>query len=341
MDTKQQFLDNVLTQMGDTLSPEQLEKLKNCLVHNLHPVTLIKPTFALSCDLDDNYKYLKMFVASRRLEGMSENTIRSYVFYTKAFLATVNKNFREITTLDIQWYLSEYEITHNISKRSLENIRRGVGGWFLWLEESENISFNPFKKIRKIAYDKPPVTTLSDLDIVNIRDYLHGNIRSRAMFELLLSTGVRVSEFCSIDVSDVDFINDRITIHSAKKRYKEDRTVFLTAEARKYLIDYLELRKLRGWDNNPALFQSNRRGGARFTERLVNGELRRIEKACGLNIKLTCHVFRRTVASIMHKKGISSYSIAKYLGHTTSATSETYYINVDIDDVHNSFRKLM
>ena len=340
-DVKYQFLQSVMFQMGDELSEEQLDKLKVCLLSNLREVTLERNIFDLSCELDDNWKYLKLFVASRRLEGMSERTIRSYVFYTKAFLAAVNKNFREITTIDIQWYLSEYELSHHVSKRSLDNIRRGLNGWFIWLEEQENIPSNPVRRIRKIAYEKPPITVLSDEEIVNIRDYLYGNVRSRAMFEVLLATGVRVSEFCAIDISDVDFVENKITIHTAKKRYKEDRTVFLTAEARKYLIDYLDLRKEKGWDNSPALFQSNRKGGDRFTERLVNGELRRIEKACNLKKKMTCHVFRRTVASTLHRRGMSGCSIAKYLGHTTSATSETYYINVDVTDLQYSYRKLM
>ncbi len=305
----------------------------------MHYLTLAKEdVYDVSCELDDNLKYLKMFVASRPLEGMSEKTLKAYVYYSKNFFASVNKNFRDITTVDIQYYLAQYEATHGVSKRSIDNIRRGINGWFLWLEETEAISSNPFKKIHKIAFEDKPVVILSDTDVVNIREYLHGNIRSRAMVEFLLATGVRVSEFCACNISDVDFDRNKVIIHSAKKRNKSDRVVFLTAEAKKYLKDYLELRKSRGWDNSPALFQSNRKGGVRATERLVNGELCSIEKAIGLDKHLTCHVFRKTCSGILHRRGMSSVDISRILGHSDSSTFEKYYIDVSVETLQQNYQ---
>lgn len=341
-DFRDEFLHEVLTEVQTSLSDEQLSKLKNCLLKNLQDVTIEKTLYELSTDIDDNYKYLKMFVAARRLEGMSEKTLRSYVFYSKNFLTTVNKNFRDITSLDIQFYMSNYELTHGISKRSLDNMRKGINGWFIWLEETEIIPVNPFRKVRKIAYDKKPVVTLSDDDIVLIREHLHGekHLRTRAMVEFLLATGVRVSELCAVDITDVDFFNSKVLIHSAKKHHKEDRVCFLTPEARKFLQDYLMLREKRGWTNSPALFQSNKKDGNRITERLVNTELRNLETACGINKKITCHIFRKTLASILHRRGMSAIDIARYLGHEDSRTSETYYIDVSVDNLQYNYCRL-
>lgn len=340
-DCRDEFVNEVLAGMQEELSDEQLYQLKNCLSLNLQDVKLEKATYELSVDVDDNYKYLKMFVASRRLEGMSENTLRSYVFYTKAFLETINKNFRDITAIDIQWYMANYEVVHGISRRSLDNLRKGINGWFIWLEETENIPSNPFRKVHKIAYDKKPVVTLSDDEIVLIREYLHGDkyLRTRAIVEFLLATGVRVSELCAVDVTDVDFINSKVIIHSAKKHHKEDRICFLTPEARKYLQDYLLLRERKGWDKNPALFQSNKKDGKRITERIVNEELRKLETACNINKKITVHIFRKTLASILHRRGMCAIDIAQYLGHEDSRTSETYYINVSIDNLQYNYSK--
>ncbi len=340
-DVKNMFLENVLFQMQDDLSENQKRKLKDCLVNNLHDLKVEAPVYELSTELDDNYKYLKMFVAARRLEGMAESTITHYVYYARNFLGTINKNFRDISVVDIQWYLSNYEVTHAVSKRYIDNIRKGINGWFLWLEEQEYIESNPFRKIHKIAYDKPPVYVLTDMEVVNIRDYLYNDLRTRAMVEFLLSTGVRVGEFCAINTTDVDFINNKCIIHSEKKHGKETRVVFLTAEAKKYLLDYLDLREKRGWNNSPALFQSNRKGGVRITERVVNTSLRKIEKALNINKPLTCHIFRKTVATKLHKRGLDNISIAKYLGHEDSSTSEKYYINVAVENLQYSFNKYM
>ena len=341
MDYRNELIDNVLEEIQVVLTQEQLVSMRICLVKNLHDVNIEKTQYELSTDIDDNYKYLRMFVASRRLEGMSEKTLRSYIFYTRRFLETVNKNFRDITTIDIQYYLSEYEAKKHISKRSLENMRKGINGWFIWLEETENIPSNPVKKVRRIAYEKKPVTVLTDDEIVTIREYLHGekHLRSRAMVEFLLATGVRVSELCSTDVKDVDFINSKVTIHSAKKRCNEDRVCFLTPEAKKFLRDYQELRRKKGWDNDAALFQANRKGGKRITERMVNEELRNLEKVLNVDKKITCHIFRKTLASILHRRGMSTMDIAKYLGHVDTRTSETYYISVDEEELQHNYCK--
>ena len=108
----------------------------------------------------------------------------------------------------------------------------------------------------------------------------------------------------------------------------------------KYLLDYLELRKKRNWMDTPALFQLNRRSGVRIKERLVNTELRKIKAAIGLNKKLTCHVFRKTLASELHRKGLDPISISKLLGYESVSTSEKYYINVNIDIYTTNSTKL-
>lgn len=81
MSYKVKFMQNVLCEMSTCLDEGQMDMLKAVLVNHLHDVVLERDVFELSCELDDNAVYLKLFIASRRIEGMSEATLRSYYFY--------------------------------------------------------------------------------------------------------------------------------------------------------------------------------------------------------------------------------------------------------------------
>lgn len=339
MPYKVKFMQNVLCTMAQSLDTLQLKELETVLVSNLHDVIMERDIFALSCEVDDNAAYLKLFIAARRIEGMSESTIKSYYYYTRNFLDMINKNFRDITAIDVQWYLSEYEVSHCVSRRSLDNIRKGINGVFIWLEENEYIDINPLHRVHPIAYEEKPIQILSDYDIVKIRDYVHDKPRERAMVEFLLSTGVRVSELCSIDIKDVILDSGEVAIHCAKKRRKKDRIAFLTPEAIYSIQNYQNWRYKKRFTSCEALFQSNRTCGTRITERIVNITLRGIEKRLGLEVPLTCHVFRKTLASQLHRRGMQNLDVATLLGHVDSRTSEKYYIGVHIDDLKREFIK--
>ena len=173
----------------------------------------------------------------------------------------------------------------------------------------------------------------------DIRECVRDDVRTRAIVELLLSTGVRVSELISINIENIDFDKGEITIHCAKKRQKQDRKAYLTVEATKSLRKYLEYRNTLTSPDGTALFISNRNNGRRVTERLVNSSLREIEKKIGLKKKLTVHVFRRTFATILWKHGCSPLSISKLLGHADTRMSETYYIGLQDEDIKRDYYK--
>ncbi len=337
MDYKKQFMDQIMTEMAQALDENSKEMLEKVLLKKLQNVDVQKAETQIACLDDDNERYMRLFAASRRLEGMSERTIRQYLFYSKRFFDVIHKNFADITTTDVQYYLAEYDRTHNITKRSLENIRKGINGFFLWLTENEYIPKNPISRIKPIAYDKKTVEILSDDDVFNIRNTVFGDLRTRAIVELLLATGVRVSELISIRIDDIDFERSEITIHSAKKRRKMDRLLFLTADAKATIRAYINYRWERGYTSSPYLFVANRKGGKPLTERLVNGKLKDIEVAAGLSKRLTVHTFRKTLASILYRRGMQPLDIAYILGHEDSRMSETYYISVQNEDVKRNY----
>ncbi len=340
MDDKTILLNNVLGEMQCYLSSETLETLKASLVKEMRNYSVTSQT-KLACinEHSRDERLIKMFVASKRLEGASEKTINQYVYETKKLLVRLNKDLLNITTIDVQYYLSEYEKIHKVSRRTIDNMRRDIKGIYIWLVDNKYISENPLEAIKPIAFEEKAVEILSDDEIFDIRESSRFNLRTRAIIELLLSTGVRVSELCAINRSDVNLENGEIIIHCAKKRKKQDRILYLTAEAKRCISDYLVYRNKLTSPDGDALFISNRNGGRRCTERIVNGTLKEIEEKAGIKKRLTVHVFRRTLASLLYRRGMKPLDIAHILGHADTRMSEKYYIGLRDEDIRRDYYK--
>ena len=123
MDTRTQFMNEILGEMSNYLNSNDLELLRVTLLKRLNYVQVVPYTrlARISQNMDINERFFKLFVASRRLEGMSEKTITYYTYETKKLLVRLDKNLPDITTLDVQYYLSDYERTHNVCTRSLSH----------------------------------------------------------------------------------------------------------------------------------------------------------------------------------------------------------------------------
>lgn len=153
-----------------------------------------------------------------------------------------------------------------------------------------------------------------------------------ALLDFLVSTGVRVEECHRLNIEDINFDSNCVSVYAPKtKRY---RTVFLTPEASKHIHDYLDFRH----DDNPALFVFR---GSRMSNQCIEVHLRRLAERAGINKHCTVHLFRRTLASTLHAKGMNDLDIATILGHNDVQTTIKYYINNDIGNLEHNFSKFM
>lgn len=116
------LLNTIINDMNKYLNNYQLEKLKDVLKYNL---------FILN---ENNNKekidYLDKFFSIKILEGCSNETIKNYRLVLTRFLNDINKKVKTINTDDIRNYLIEYQSNNNVSKASLDNMRRIISSFF-------------------------------------------------------------------------------------------------------------------------------------------------------------------------------------------------------------------
>jgi integrase/recombinase XerC len=157
--------------------------------------------------------------------------------------------------------------------------------------------------------------------------------RDQVLFEVLYGAGLRVSEACNLDVSDIttDGAGTVVTVRQGKGR--KDRRVPLGSKGREALTVYLALR--------PALLASARRGprateallltrrGQRLGPRQARRLLARRERATGVK-PVSPHALRHSFATHLLGEGADLRAIQEMLGHASLRTTQRY-AQVDID----------
>jgi site-specific recombinase XerD len=174
------------------------------------------------------------------------------------------------------------------------------------------------------------------------------SLRDKAILELFFSTGLRLSELCSLD-RDLDLSKDEFSIRGKGEKV---RVVFLSDSAKNAIREYLKNRKdmdeplFIQYSKNSGNQRSNlgsTRGSTSNTNRLTPRSIERIVKyyaiKAGISKKVTPHVIRHSFATDLLSNGADIRSVQMMLGHANIATTQIYTHITDkqLRDVHKKF----
>lgn len=323
---KNLVITEIMQEMVGYLNNEQLEKLEKTLNHSLWNKEIIEKD---DSNLSDDFDYLAEFLSAKKVEGCSERTLSYYKSTIKRMLNSINKLVKQIETSDLRSYIASYSDNKNVSKTTLDNIRRIISSFFSWLEEENHIIKSPARRIHKIRTGSTVKSVYTDEELELLRDSCN-NIRDLAVVDFLASTGVRIGELVKINISNIDF-NKRECLVLGKGN--KERIVYFDARTKIHILDYIDSRT----DDNEALFVSLNRPHNRLKISGVEIRLRNLGKK--LNIaKVHPHKFRRTLATKAIDKGMPIEQVQTLLGHTKIDTT-LHYAMVNQNNVKQSHRK--
>lgn len=161
-------------------------------------------------------------------------------------------------------------------------------------------------------------------------------LRDKAMLELLFSTGLRVSELCSLN-RDLDLSRDEFSVRGKGEKV---RVVFLSPAAKAAIKAYED----RRGDVDDALFiqmgkNSKNSKDLRLTPRSVERIIKRYAIKAGITRKVTPHVIRHSFATDLLENGADLRSVQALLGHSNIATTQVYTHITDkhLREVHKAF----
>ncbi|WP_312372983.1 phage integrase N-terminal SAM-like domain-containing protein [Lachnoclostridium sp.] len=130
MSSNSKFINDVICAMAVDLDSRQLQKLESILNNNLHGKQISNECTELSTYSDDNDYVLRVFAANKKLENLSDKSISQYVRTTRNMLLTLDKNYRDVTSDDIKYYLAMYQSRNKVSMNTLANTKRFISAFF-------------------------------------------------------------------------------------------------------------------------------------------------------------------------------------------------------------------
>lgn len=309
---EQDIIKDVIQGMLHFLNNAQSEKLRDVLQYTLNKYDITeKQENNNSCEQN----YVEIFLSAKRIEGCSEKSLKYYKATIEAMLVALKKDVRHIVTDDIRGYLTDYQKSKNLSRVTIDNIRRILSSFFSWLEDEDYIIKSPVRRIHKVKTGTSVKDTYSDEALELMRDNCT-ELRDLAMIDMLASTGMRVGEMVLLNRNDIDF-NERECIVFGKG--SKERVVYFDARTKIHLQTYLNSRI----DNNPALFVSLKAPHARLQIGGIEIRLREFGKKLGLH-KVHPHKFRRTLATMAIDKGMPIEQLQHLLGHKKIDTTLQY-----------------
>ena len=324
---KEQIINDVIQAMLHHLNNQQLECLKKALVEALDGQQIQKGD--VKEIVEQNKDFVNKFISAKRIEGCSEKSLFYYENTINAMLSSINKNIKHIATDDLRLYLTEYQKKNEISKVTLDNIRRILSSFFSWLEDEDYILKSPARRIHKVKATLCIKNTFSDEEIELMRDVCQ-NERDLAIIDMLASTGMRVGEMVNLKRSDIDF-QERECVVLGKG--DKQRTVYFDARTKIHLQKYLDTRN----DDNDVLFVSLRDKSKTLGIGGIENLIRNLGKDAGIN-KAHPHKFRRTLATGAIDKGMPIEQVQQLLGHKRIDTTLMYAM-VKQSNVKASHRK--
>lgn len=264
-----------------------------------------------------NERILKRYCGCLFVDGKSNGTIAQYKRTCLKLAEATGKTFPEIGVYDIRFFLAN-EKSRGLYARSVENQRANLSAFFQWMTQEELIPKNPCLNIKPIKYTDEIRLPFSEVEIDALRGACN-TLKERAIIEILLSTGIRVSELSALRVDDINM--HTMAVHIRHGKGDKARITYATNVAMKHFTTYLDQRSEGG---ELAFYNAQHNallsGGVRYI-------LKTIASRAGVE-NVHPHRFRRTFASGLAARGMPVQEIQLLLGHSNvNTTMEYVYVN--------------
>jgi site-specific recombinase XerD len=199
-------------------------------------------------------------------------------------------------------------------------------------------------KLTKAGRKHPQVAELGDLErLIEAPSSLESNprmaLRNRAMLEVLFATGMRISELCGLNRSQIDH-SGRIFITG---KGRKQRFVYLTERAREHLDAYLATRQ----DDCPALFipyagRNVARSKRRISTNYLQDRIKRYREKLRINVPTSAHSLRHGFATYLAEEGANPAALQILLGHESLDTTTRYVHASDkyAEETHRKYHPL-
>lgn len=252
------------------------------------------------------------FEIAQSNSGKSSNTIKTYRYALNTFASWLRDsggNIDNLTRVDVQQYIKYLE-TENRSAATIGKVFAAIAAFVAFKGCSHILEGIQFPVQRKALHTAPKSLSRTERNKLLRNVERDGNLRNLAIVYTLLFTGIRVSELCQLNRTDLKLSERSGSLTVRKGKGNIARTVPLPVDARHYISKYLESRT----NTDTALFLSQYK--RRISVRSVQHMLQKYN--------IHPHQLRHTYCRELVNAGIDISSIAELAGHASLEVTRRY-----------------
>lgn len=307
---------------------EQLSPNNKQLAINL--ISQLAAQDGLKVSLTSEYKAphanLKLWVANLKSEGKSQNTIDLYVRLCRNIL----KRLPMPTFLELQSYFAE-RLNNGISSSHVGSEQKAMKSLFAFLHHIGLYPSDPTKDIKLIREQQKEVVMPSDKQVDAVLTYTPRRERDRLKYKtmliLIVGTGLRITEACSLERRFIDWQNREIKVLG---KGNKERTVPLVTTVYDILWDYMEATKD---SKSKYVFPDHQDNGYTFTDALRKTMIIACKEAEVPAIHP--HQLRHYFATKTLEHGAKLEVISKILGHSSVSITAGTYRHIKQQEYHS------
>lgn len=308
----------------------------------------------------DNPDYLNAFLDYTLINlNKSPNSVKEYNYDLANFLRFVKQRYcvlsnsekefrniiykdvsfdtiKKVRLTDIRAYLSMLRTNSNCKATTIARKSSSIRIFFHYLsckDEDFKLDKNPAQDLEnpKLERRLPKYLSLeesrellSSAQSISTNERQNRNIdRDYAIITLFLNCGMRLSELVGIDITDIDFSENKMTVIG---KGNKERTIYLNKACVNAINAYLKVRPhdVAKLEDKNALFLSERH--ERIANRTVQHVVKEELKKAGIDSKkYSVHKLRHTAATLMYQYGnVDIRALQELLGHESISTTEIY-----------------
>ena len=259
--------------------------------------------------------------------GLSENSIFSYSYDLKKFqtyLVRHKKDFLDVKSEDISNFLRDQK-RKKISGRSMARAVAALRQFYRYLKDESQMKVNPVENIQtpQVKRNLPDYLTLKEINELfsMISEEDPYELRDKAIFELLYSSGLRISEACNLRMDDVDLDNMFLTIRGKGGR---ERLVPFGEKSLIILRKYLERARDEILKDRFSDYLFISKKGDFLNRKSVWRLLKKYLARTSIKKDITPHTFRHSFATHLIENNADLRSVQELLGHIDISTTQVY-----------------
>ena len=268
------------------------------------------------------------FTSNLQGKGKARATVIAYSKDIEQLIQFVHQQGRalvtDVTVEDIDQF-KELLKKQRYTSKSISRKINSIKSFFRFLMDEHLVTINPAQIVSHPKFDQTPPRILARLEYRALRDACRSDVRMNAVVEMLLQTGMRISELATLALPDLDLEHNIVFIQAQNSR--DSRRVPLNKAAKNSLMDYLKVRP-KAREKTVFLTKTCRP----FLVRNIRTAIDRYFRLAGIK-DAKVNDLRHTFVVEQLKAGTPLVYVSQLVGHKRITTTEKYLKLIDSPDL--------